>query len=320
MQRKKGPQLSPLLQQSHCSLNSTYAFTYAATTAIRSPALSMSPGTTAIFFTVPSIGEATTVSIFIADITASTVPFFTTLPTSTLTSMMDPGMGAPIEPGSDLLACSRTLMFFAAEDFMSRTNTLRGWPFSSKNTSRVPSVVFRSPMALKATFSILPFCTWICIFSPIFIPARKAQVGISVRSPNSCLKAMYSSITLGYMMYDITSQSLIDFRPYFCFKVAVTLAKSVGGRLSPGRPSRRMESIRPFSTLVRIGSGKPPSGCPSSPSKYSTTLLGKDSVSAFSSTAASLSLFCTMNCARSPTTLELGVTFTMSPSRRLAAE
>lgn len=44
------------------------------------------------------------------------------------------------------------------------------------------------------------------------------------------------------------------------------------------------------------------------PWKNSTTLVGRDSVSACSTRLCSSRLFCTINCARSPTTLLLGVT------------
>ena len=52
---------------------------------------------------------------------------------------------------------------------------------------------------------------------------------------------------------------------------------------------------------------------------YATTDDGKESVSACSRTACSSRPLVTMNCARSPTTFEEGVTLTMSPSRILAA-
>uniref|UniRef100_A0A1A9UHD4 Uncharacterized protein n=1 Tax=Glossina austeni TaxID=7395 RepID=A0A1A9UHD4_GLOAU len=83
-----------------------------------------------------------------------------------------------------------------------------------------------------------------------------------------------------------------------------------GGSFSPGRPSTRGISLR---TRERNGSGKPPWGVPIEPCKNSTTDLGKDSSSAFSNTWSAVSLFWTMNWAKSPTTLEEGVTFIMSP-------
>lgn len=99
--------------------------------------------------------------------------------------------------------------------------------------------------------------------------------------------------------------------PCFSISSRFSLWKSRGGSDSPARPL--VEGL-PLSTLVRSGSGKPPGGWPMRPSKYSTTDDGKLSSSAFSSRLSSSRLFCTMNCARSPTTFELGVTLTMSPS------
>lgn len=57
------------------------------------------------------------------------------------------------------------------------------------------------------------------------------------------------------------------------------------------------------------GSGKPPWGMPMCPCRNSTTERGKDNSSALSSTSARVREFCTMNCARSPTILEEGVTW-----------
>ena len=141
---------------------------------------------------------------------------------------------------------------------------------------------------------------------------------------------------------------------------ARTLAKSSGSISAPGLPSSLsfpFGSVRPFSTFVRNGSGKPPVGMPKYPysggtcvcvcvcarksitaggganrqnresviitiesndalhtrthvhtCKYSMTDCGNDSDSAWAATCASLSLFVVMYCARSPTTLLLGVT------------
>lgn len=47
-------------------------------------------------------------------------------------------------------------------------------------------------------------------------------------------------------------------------------------------------------------------------------LEGSERLSALSTSSCSLRLFWTINCARSPTTLDDGVTLTMSPSARLA--
>ena len=56
------------------------------------------------------------------------------------------------------------------------------------------------------------------------------------------------------------------------------------------------------------GSGNPPWGCPMNPWRNSTTEEGKASSAALSWTDSLVKLFWTMNWARSPTTLELGVT------------
>ena len=70
---------------------------------------------------------------------------------------------------------------------------------------------------------------------------------------------------------------------------------------------------------VRSGSGKPPGGVPKKPWKNSTTDTGKSRVDACSSTSRADSLLATMNCAKSPTTLDEGVTLTMSPHNMLAS-
>jgi len=61
-------------------------------------------------------------------------------------------------------------------------------------------------------------------------------------------------------------------------------------------------------TLVRSGSGNPPGGTPMCPCMNWMTDCGKDSSSARSITDWASSLFCTRNCAKSPTTFDDGVT------------
>ena len=48
--------------------------------------------------TTPEIGDCTTISIFMALITAKGCPFSTVSPSLTLTLMTSPGMGEPTEP------------------------------------------------------------------------------------------------------------------------------------------------------------------------------------------------------------------------------
>ena len=71
--------------------------------------------------------------------------------------------------------------------------------------------------------------------------------------------------------------------------------------------------------FVLRGSGKPPGASPICPCMYCTTDLGNDRSSARSSTVFAVNLFWTMNCARSPTTFDDGVTWkkqhTHTPSR-----
>ena len=91
--------------------------------------------------------------------------------------------------------------------------------------------------------------------------------------------------------------------------------------MAPGRPSYAAEpsgSERPLRTLLVSGSGKPPGGTPIAPWKYETTEAGSGSESADAITSSGSRFDETMNCARSPTTFDDGVTFGMSPRRRLA--
>mmetsp|Transcript_1370 Transcript_1370/g.4649 ORF Transcript_1370/g.4649 Transcript_1370/m.4649 type:complete len:288 (+) Transcript_1370:889-1752(+) len=117
------------------------------------------------------------------------------------------------------------------------------------------------------------------------------------------------------MAADSTSRYVME-SPCFSLSSRSSALRSTSFIAAPGRPSTLS---LPLSTRLRSGSGKPPSGWPIMPCRNSTTLLGNESVSALSTTSFSSSLFCTMNCARSPTTLLLGVTLTMSPSTWFAA-
>lgn len=74
-----------------------------------------------------------------------------------------------------------------------------------------------------------------------------------------------------------------------------------------------------FKTFDLKGSGNPPWGCPNYPYKYSKTDLGKFKVSAYSLTDFKSKLLVTIKLAKSPTTLEEGVTLTISPKALLAS-
>mmetsp|Transcript_23155 Transcript_23155/g.78199 ORF Transcript_23155/g.78199 Transcript_23155/m.78199 type:complete len:244 (+) Transcript_23155:1861-2592(+) len=67
-------------------------------------------------------------------------------------------------------------------------------------------------------------------------------------------------------------------------------------------------------TAVLKGSGKPPGGTPNLPCRYSTTESGYFAVLVAKTACSGEEIaFATKNCAKSPTTLEEGVTFGMSP-------
>ncbi len=85
------------------------------------------------------------------------------------------------------------------------------------------------------------------------------------------------------------------------------------------RPGRSVIGASPLSTFFWIALGQPPGGCPRSPRIMPTTLSGKDTSTAGSSTCARLNPCETIIRAMSPTTLEEGVTFTMSPNIRFTS-
>ncbi|SIN19588.1 Uncharacterised protein [Mycobacteroides abscessus subsp. abscessus] len=77
---------------------------------------------------------------------------------------------------------------------------------------------------------------------------------------------------------------------------------------------------RPSRALVRNGSGQPAGGVPSSPLRKPITESGMSNFCGFCSNSAGSAFMPTSCRARSPTTFEEGVTFTMCPSIRSAAE
>ncbi|RNA12581.1 hypothetical protein BpHYR1_009065 [Brachionus plicatilis] len=117
------------------------------------------------------------------------------------------------------------------------------------------------------------------------------------------------------MTWLITSQS-VTISPYFSIKSFLTCSKSSGAKSLPGLASYL---FFPFRILLLSGSGNPPGGCPIKPCMYSTTEVGKDKSSALLTKSSLLSLFCTINWAKSPTILDEGVTFMMSPSSWFAS-
>ena len=93
------------------------------------------------------------------------------------------------------------------------------------------------------------------------------------------------------------------------------------GRPRPrARAARRAPgAVRPSSARVRNGSGQPPGGSPSSPDRNPTTESGMSNFAGSSAKAFGSAPTATRCRARSPTTLELGVTLTSRPRMRSAA-
>ncbi len=96
---------------------------------------------------------------------------------------------------------------------------------------------------------------------------------------------------------------------------------------SPSRASRSawlisstpIFTLRPFSTLLRNGSGHPPGRSPSSPAMKPITESGMSYLSGFFSKSAGSASAAARARARSPTTFDDGVTFGGRPSITLAA-
>jgi hypothetical protein len=72
--------------------------------------------------------------------------------------------------------------------------------------------------------------------------------------------------------------------------------------------------VSPLSTLRTIPSGNPPGGWPRLPRIMSITLSGKATSVSGSSTSARVRPWLTIISAMSPTTLDDGVTLTISPN------
>uniref|UniRef100_A0A147BG97 Uncharacterized protein n=1 Tax=Ixodes ricinus TaxID=34613 RepID=A0A147BG97_IXORI len=222
-------------------------------------------------------------------------------------------MGAPTLPRLFLSALGCTTM--SSLMFRSLTKTDLSCPLSSKNTSLSPSGVTSSATARVLMCSVLPFSIVTSKWSPTRGPTRKTRVSRRWTGPKVSRKVRNSSHTLGYMAALITSTPLMR-GPYCSNSFAFRASRSSGGSVWPGLPSMRTMSFR---ILLRRGSGNPPYGSPMYPCMNSTTELGKLSSSALSKTSWLVSLFWTMNWARSPTTLDEGVTLMMSPRSWLAS-
>jgi hypothetical protein len=155
-------------------------------------------------------------------------------------------------------------------------------------------------LASKLPENIRPCSTWDHRISPgsLGIPRKPARM---VSWHDLWRRA---KLTFGYITEEVTSASVICL-PNLLRKSALIFLKSRGSMVAPGRPS----ILGLFLIMcVRRGSGKPPTGCPRYPWKNSTTDVGKSSSWARLRTSFFDNLLEVIHCAKSPTTLDDGVT------------
>ena len=87
------------------------------------------------------------------------------------------------------------------------------------------------------------------------------------------------------------------------------LGRRAAQRAPPAWPQSVLKSVRKAKAPCSLSATVWPQGhTPDAAQAQQAHLPGKESCSARSTSVCSVSLFCTMNCARSPTTLLLGVT------------
>ncbi|KAH3659409.1 hypothetical protein OGATHE_006293 [Ogataea polymorpha] len=282
--------------------------------AARSPASTLSFSCTITSPTLPETGELITISIFIALRTHNGSPFLTSTPGWTRTSITTPAIGAPTSFGLCASALGRVTVSTAAS--LSSTVTFLISPLNSKYTSLVPVCGDRSPMAITLMTKVLPCSISTEISSFSFGGARKNLVGSTERSPYFSWIFLNDSNTFGYMLYEATSHSVMEL-PNLDWSSSLIFLRSNGSSSNPGL--RVSFLLFPARIFVLKGSGNPPYGVPIKPSKKSSTESGKSSSEASLSTSFGESLLETMNWARSPTTLEVGVTLTISPKSMLAS-
>ena len=126
-----------------------------------------------IFFTLLSRSAWIPVSIFIASIVQRISPAFTEPPSATTTEEITPGIGAPIWQGLSLSAWARCCVVAWAERLTTRS--VRGCPFSSKNTRVLPSSSV-SPTAIRLDFQPL---AWVNLCRYFFARMHAIKIGIS---------------------------------------------------------------------------------------------------------------------------------------------
>ena len=124
--------------------------------------------------TLPSIGALMLVSIFIASVTMTTSPALTSSPGLATILKILPGIGAPIWCLLNLSALTLSLTTVCAE--LSRTETVRWSPLSSKYTVLVPSER-RLPTEISLMIRVFPSSRHTVISWPGSRPYRNTGVG-----------------------------------------------------------------------------------------------------------------------------------------------
>ena len=157
-----------------------------------------------------------------------------------------PGSGRPGRPW----AASRT----AAASERSTTTTSRGWPFSSKNTVRVPSAC-GSPTVRNLTISVLPGS-----MSTLDLLARLQAVEEHRRRQDAGVGVLL--LVGGEVGEDLRVEQVATARRWSVggaaeLRLAASCAaasKSAGGRLAPGRPVERLAAARGRASAAPAGS------------------------------------------------------------------
>ena len=204
----------------------------------------------------------------------------------------------------------------AAASERSTTTTSRGWPFSSKNTVRLPSAC-GSPTVRNLMISVLPGSISTRFSRPA--PGRR-------RRPASAARRCRSTSARARRSPGRPADRAGRLRTSRSVGGRSRAARSAfsRGRVEVGRRQARAGPVGaaacgPSGRARCSSAGKPPGGWPSRPSKNSTTVSGNASSRSGSSTSSGVRLLATMNSAMSPTTFEVGVTLTMSPNSWLTS-
>ena len=145
----------------------------------KSPASTCVPDCTSSSATRPAFSAYSVVSIFIASSVNSFCPAVTSSPAAASTRTTSPGIGAPTSRASPGRAFGRPTTRPAK--VLSITTVSRGWPFSSRNTVRLPSDR-ASPTVRNFRINVLPRSMSILVSSPGSMPWKNTGVGSTLTS------------------------------------------------------------------------------------------------------------------------------------------